>query len=88
MAFGFPPGGAAQGIDGCRRRFFYAAAQAIWGCSGHNLGLFGGVVWAWLAQKLQDLQASFLTPSHSGDFDGQDRRRRDEHGERERSQVC
>jgi hypothetical protein len=49
--------------------------------------LFGGVFHAQLAQKLQYLQASFLTPFHSGDFDGQDRRRRDEDGERERRQV-
>jgi hypothetical protein len=49
--------------------------------------LFGGAVGAELAQKLQDLRASFLTPFYSGEFDGQDRRRRDEDGERERSQV-
>ena len=66
---------------------FYAEPEPTRGGSGHNHGLLGDVVAAKLAQKLQDLQASFLTPFHSGEFDGQDRRRRDEDGERERSQV-
>jgi hypothetical protein len=38
-----------------RQTLFYPAARPIQGCSGHNPGLFGGVVKAWLAQKLQDL---------------------------------
>jgi len=57
------------------------AQGTITGCSG-------GLICPKLAQKLHDLFVHFLTPFHSGEFDGQDRRRRDEDGERERSQVC
>jgi len=35
--------------------FFCAEPRPTLGCSGHNHRLFGGVVMAWLAQKLQDL---------------------------------
>jgi hypothetical protein len=54
---------------------------------GTIMGCTGKAIWAKLAQKLHDLSISFSTPFHSGEFDGQDRRRRDEDGERERSQV-
>ena len=55
--------------------------------SGHNLGLLAVVECVKLAQKLQDLSVNFSIPFYPGEFDGQDRRRCDEHGERQRSQV-
>ena len=66
----------------------FSAAQPLnWARSGHNLGSFDAVDGVKLAQKLQDPYVNFPTLFYPGEFDGQDRRRRDEHGERQRSQV-
>jgi hypothetical protein len=66
----------------------FSPAQTLNGvCSGHNHGSFDAVDGVKLAQKLQYPYVNFPTPFYPGEFDGQDRRRRDEHGERQRSQV-
>ena len=66
---------------------FYAAQTLNGARSGHNHGSFDAVDGVKLAQKLQDPYVNFTTLFYPGEFDGQDRRRCDEHGERQRSQV-
>jgi hypothetical protein len=74
--------------DLARNLAFFSAVQSLKRMrSGHNLGLFAVFENPWLAQKLQCTLVNFSIPFYSGEFDGQDRRRCDEHGERQRSQV-
>jgi hypothetical protein len=71
------------------RPAFFSSAQTLNAArSGHNLGSFDAADGVKLAQKLQDPYVNLTTLFYPGEFDGQDRRRCDEHGERERSQVC
>ena len=77
----------ARGLDNLGGAFFVRLWAFVGLAQGTMMGCAGQAIWVKLAQKLHEPRISFSTPFHSGEFDGQDRRRRDEDGERERSQV-